>query len=152
MLRIYSSVQKEAAADIDQKYHLCLTGRRDREVRLAPPPPHSSSSMQFKLKSSVVIKFKLGLRWGPKTRLRHNRERAERMPHGGSRFTKGSSPFKQPVCTKAFWHLKKWIKTTERGNERREKINYSSFPPPQTDLFSLASSASCLLDRLQNCQ
>lgn len=60
-----------------------------------PPPPHSSSSMQVKLKSSVVIKFKLGLRWGPKTRLRHNRECAERTPHGGSRFTKGS--LGQPV-------------------------------------------------------
>ncbi len=122
-------MQKEAAADIDQKYHLCLTGRRDREVRLAPPPPHSSSSMQFKLKSSVVIKFKLGLRWGPKTRLRHNRERTERMPHRGSRFTKGSSPFKQPVCTKAFWHLKKWIKTTERRNERREKNQLFQISP-----------------------
>lgn len=131
-------MQKEAAADIDKKYHLCLAGRRDREVRLTPPPPpHCSSSMQFKLKSSVVIKFKLGLRRGPKTWIWHKRECAERTPHRGSRFMKGSlsqpvpiHSFIQPVClchTKAFWHLKKWIKTTERGKERRKKINYSSF-------------------------
>lgn len=123
-----------------------------------PPPPHSSSSMQFKLKSSVVIKFKLGLWWGPKTRLRHNRECAEDATrrvkvHQRQPWPASSHSFKQPVCTKAFWHLKKWIKTTKRGNERRRKKKlFLIFPLPQTDLFSLTSSASCLLDRLQNCQ